>query len=88
MKNRTIYISGRVTGLPYWWAWIRFKIAKLYLFLRGYDVIEPIDIVPYVSTWDEAMEICLDAMDEADTIYLLSNWKKSKGAKQELKKAI
>lgn len=86
--KKLIYISGSVTKTPRIEALIRFYLVELFLNLRGHETINPMRIVPKNATWHEAMKICLEEIENCDAIYLLSNWKKSDGAKLELKKAI
>lgn len=81
---RRVYIAGRVTGVSPVIATLIFRIAEGRLYGEGYKwVSNPLNIVPYGTEWPEAMRMCIKAMMECDTIYMLSNWKKSRGARVE-----
>ncbi|TWP31908.1 DUF4406 domain-containing protein [Apibacter muscae] len=81
---KKIYIAGKVTGLTYSQAYNNFKKIEDQLQANGFQVVNPMNIVPKETTsWHEAMKICIKALMECDGIYLLSNWKESSGAKLE-----
>lgn len=44
--------------------------------------------MPYSTTYDEYMKLCLTMLDMADAIYLLSGWEESRGACAEYEYAL
>ena len=82
-----VYIAGRISGLP----------EKEYKanFLRGVDrarklgvesrhIINPSKYTIDFGEWNEYMKLCLSKLLECDTIFMLEDYKESKGAKFEL----
>lgn len=77
------YIAGPVTGvkednLP------RFRVAQKLLESEGHEAIVPHDIVDASKTQEEIMRVCLEAVLRSDSIYMLPNWQRSRGACAEL----
>lgn len=83
MNKRKIYIAGKVTGLNYCEAFTEFKKIEKGLIAQGYEVINPLEIVPSNSSWEDAMKICIRELTSCYAIYLLPNWHQSRGAKLE-----
>ena len=60
----------------------------------GHEVFNPAEIeldTTGMSEWgiyEGYMDICLEAVEKSDTIYLLKDWNNSKDAKRELKRAL
>lgn len=85
-----IYISGKVTGLPYADAVKTFEVAekKVRDIYRGVDVevINPMKLTKYEEgkRWADYMMPCLDALKDCDAIVMLANFRSSNGAKTEL----
>lgn len=79
---KTIYISGRITGLPYNEAFSNFKKAELYLQQIGYAVVNPVVLVPYNKDWSwfDYMSADIKLMENCTHIYMLNNWRESDGA--------
>lgn len=84
-----IYISGRITGVENFED--RFKEAELKLRKEYPDaeIVNPIIIGKEVEeqiinpTWNDYMRNCIKHLVECDSIYLLDDWKNSKGARLE-----
>ena len=86
--NKTIYIAGKVTGLPAEPTALKFKEAKDELEAKGFDVINPIELINNPKEdWDVAMNKCLEALEFCDAIYMLPCYTESKGAMIEHRKA-
>jgi len=75
-----IQIVGKVTGLNLIDAKTKFKESQNFLEERGYEVVNPMQIVPLGSTWHEAMRICVKSLLEVDAIAVQADWVDSKGA--------
>lgn len=80
----TIYISGKITGLPEEEARNLFKEAFNKLFEHGYKPINPMDLVhEHDLSWQSYMREDLIALLKCEAIYMLKNWAGSAGAKIE-----
>lgn len=79
-----IYISGKIGGLPILEASKKFAKAEQDLRHLGLKVINPMNLGISHWTYDEQIAKCLEVIENhATAIYLLSDWKDSKGAKLE-----
>ena len=80
-----IYISGKITGLHLTEAKFNFFEAEKHLRLRGLTPINPFNIVNYEEDkhWEEYMIECIRVLFKCDAIFMLKNWKDSKGARIE-----
>ena len=86
MKRKTIFISGKVSGLSFCYAYQKFKNAEFILCneIEEYKVINPISICKSSYPWWLCMVICLyNLIFKADYIYMLNNWQDSRGARIE-----
>jgi hypothetical protein len=87
-KKPIIYIAGKVTGTPIHATTTKFGEAQKKLEAKGFEVINPLVIVSekgngWHTDWQTAMRLCLIEMMKADAVYLLPDWKDSRGAKIE-----
>ena len=74
-----IYVSGGITGVSNFKE--NFANAQIELEEKGYEVINPAIVeLPKSCTCDDYMKVTLSMLDLADGIYMLSNWRESKGA--------
>ena len=79
-----IYISGQITGLNLEVATKLFKDAQVKLEAKGHEVINPMDLPhKHGQTWREFMLEDIDALMGCQGIYMLENWRDSKGARIE-----
>lgn len=80
-----IYISGQITGLELEEAKAKFNRAETMLQEKGYHPVNPMRLNPHEEnkTWKEYMLDDLDALFDCEAIYLLDNWRESKGARIE-----
>lgn len=79
--TKTIYIAGKVTGLLPEPTALKFKEAQEELEAKGFDVINPIELINNPKEdWDVAMNKCLEALEYCDAIYMLPCYIDSKGA--------
>lgn len=91
MSKPKIYIAGKVTGLKIEDVTEKFKSVQKELEADGYEVVNPIEVVQDPNTsWKNAMKLCIAALVQCNSIYLLPCWEDSKGAQVEynLAKAI
>ena len=80
-----IYISGRITGLDYKEAFNKFEQAEKELTVKGYDVVNPMKIVPFNKDWSwfDYLSADIKLMGNCTHIYMLKNWRESGGASLE-----
>ena len=84
-----IYIAGKITGLDNYRD--RFDKKQKELENKGHTVINPTglyDILGDGFSHNEYMKICFSLIDLCDCIYLLANWRDSKGAIMELEHGL
>lgn len=86
-KEETVYISGAITGLPKAKYEKAFEEAERFLEEKGFIPINPLNIARHEDTrnwtWEDFMKRDIPVLLKCKYIYLLPNWKKSKGAKFE-----
>lgn len=79
-----IYISGRISGMRLITAEIIFEFYELFLKDLGYNVVNPIKINHnHDLKWRSYMKKDIKYMMDCDAVFLLKNWKYSKGARIE-----
>ena len=84
-----IYISGRMTGLPYPIAAGRFAIAARRLRDLGHHPVNPIDNgLPRDATWAEHLRADLATLRRCDGACMLRGWERSRGAQIERRAAL
>ena len=83
-QPKLVYISGKITGIEHKAPQI-FKNAEIELQFHGYKTINPLKLNHnHDKTWKSYMKVCIKSLTDCDTIYMLKNWYKSKGAIVEL----
>jgi hypothetical protein len=85
MLLRTIYIAGKVTGLPHEEVAEKFNRAEEYWIEAGCGVRNPVKIInnPYAD-WAECMKTLLRHLTQCQAIYILDNWQTSRGTRLEI----
>jgi hypothetical protein len=79
-----IYISGKISGLPEAEAFKNFDTATEILVAMGYSVVNPMYLPHnHEKTWEAYMKEDIEALMKCDAIFMLKNWRDSKGAKIE-----
>ena len=79
-----IYISGKISGIPLEYAEPMFRFAKkevtTYYFYNS--AVIPLDLKPFLGlkNWWCHMISDLYALSKCDAIFMLRNWKDSRGA--------
>lgn len=88
-KMNKIYISGRISSDPDFKE--KFKEYANYIdnLYPQYYTINPAEVVlPTLCDWEDYMCICLHLLKQCDAIFMLPDWKESKGACVEHETAI
>lgn len=83
MHKTKIYISGKVSGLNYYYAYHKFAAADKYLSQMGYKVINPMCLCHRDWSWLRCMIVCLWHLIPCLYIYMLDGWEYSRGARIE-----
>ncbi len=85
-----IYIAGKVTGEPRKICEAKFQRAEneIRKVMNCEQIINPMKLITDPQTpWNEAMLKCFAVLFNCDAIYLLSDWKDSRGARIEFETA-
>ena len=82
---KKIYLSGKISGDPDFKE--KFALKEKELTEQGHLVFNPA-LHPDMFTWEQFMELDLKALGNCDAIYLLEDWKDSRGAKIEYDEAV
>ena len=86
--KKKIYIAGPITGMEEK-AKVKFNEAETLLRAKGYEVINPMKLPHFHDKeWKSYMKECLQALFDCDEIFMLTGWRKSKGAVLEHKVAL
>lgn len=87
-NKEKIYISGKISGIENE-APALFEQAENSLKEKGYDTVNPVTLNhDHDKSWQSFMREDVKAMLDCDSIYMMSNWTSSKGAKIEREIAI
>ena len=90
---KTIYLSGKITGLEKSVYEKNFQQAELFYRACGYDVVNPCHISAEVlknkpnADYEDFMKADLKALADCTHIAMLEGWESSPGAKREKEEA-
>ena len=81
MKKK-VFISGKISGEPILDCFNKFEKAEKELLGKDFEVVNPLKIkgMTFGIEWIDAMWLCADELATCTHIYMLSDWKNSKGA--------
>lgn len=84
-KNKTIYLSGKIAGLPCDEVRKNFDLAKTQIYLsQGHvTIVDPSKLPKTQNSWSHYLLRDLQILQDCDAIAMLPNWKDSNGAKVE-----
>ena len=83
-RKPLVYISGKMTGVENYNK-PKFDRTKALLESEGYEVLSPADLVAEESfEWHDYMRVDVALLAMCDAIYMLDDWRDSRGAKAEL----
>lgn len=80
-----VYLSGKITGDPDYKT--KFAAMEKKLTEQGYQVFNPA-VFPNIFEYEDFMILDFMALSFCEAIYLLKDWKDSKGAVREYKEAL
>lgn len=84
-----IYISGAITNAPYYESYFRKAEKHLAADPTVDEIINPVKFhIPDDWDYDQILQYDLRQLCQANAIYMLSNWRQSKGARAELATAL
>lgn len=80
-----VYIAGKITGLEYDDAFAKFAAAEKHLAERGFEPVNPMRKTSEQAglSWSDYMKEDIPYLLKCDAIYLLPDWKDSRGAQLE-----
>ncbi|HOK13352.1 MAG TPA: DUF4406 domain-containing protein [Candidatus Kapabacteria bacterium] len=78
-----VYIAGKVSGEDTKECKEKFLQAEFALKRKGYEVVNPTKLVQSSTEWRQAMIECIRHLVVCDAIYMLNDWKASRGARLE-----
>ncbi len=81
---KTIYISGKITGLPISEVIVKFQTAETKIRRFGFEPINPLNNgLPLEADWADQMGRDIALLLRCDAIYMLPDWEQSEGATLE-----
>lgn len=86
--NKTIFIAGKVTGLPLDQVKDKFDRVAGELADLGYKVVTPASLHEESKSWEEVTRDNIRYMLDCDEVHFLPCWQESRGAQLERDIAI
>ncbi len=78
--DTTVFIAGKISGLPLSVAKEKFKTLETKLCAIGYHVVKPFALVDQSQTWEGAIKKDIRRMLECDELHLSADWQESRGS--------
>ena len=88
MRNKTIYVAGKMYGLPESQVREKFEKAAADLEDKGYRVVSPASDMQRGMSWEDTMRHSIKSMLDCDEVHLLPCLQESRGAQLERDIAI
>lgn len=86
--SKTIYIAGKMNGLPEAQVRNKFERFSTDLQRQGYNVVSPAESIQSDATWEHTMKHSIKSMLDCDEVHLLPCWQESREAQLERDIAI
>ena len=82
---KTMYIAGKISGLPYHRTYLKFLLREIMIWFWGYKPVNPMREISKDWNYEDQVRYgCILAI-WSDCIYLSHNWRRSHGAYRELR---
>lgn len=81
-----LYLSGPISGNLFYG--LQFSFTEMMVVAKGHTALNPAVLPKGLKDYEDYMKIGFSMLDAADGIVMLRGWKKSEGAKRELRYAI
>ena len=81
--NKTVYIAGKISGMPKDAVIEKFSTASIKLTQQGYNVSNPTPDFTNDNNLEAAMRYKIKAMLKCDELHMLPCWKDSRRARLE-----
>jgi hypothetical protein len=86
--SKTIFVAGKMYGLPEAQVREKFEKATTDLQGQGYTVISPVSDMEPGKGWEDTIRKSIKSMLDCDEVHLLPCWQESRGAQLERDIAI
>jgi hypothetical protein len=90
-KKRTVFLSGKVTGLWRPWVVLKFGWYSFWFTYLGYEVKNPVKFINKTCRKRcperQILECCIKILMNCGSIFMIPGWRKSKGANDEIREA-
>ena len=82
---KKVYIAGKITGENKVKCIEKFYAAHQKIHTLGFEVFNPMQFnIPWETSSNKALEMCFPILDRAEILYVLPDWRQSKGALREI----
>jgi hypothetical protein len=81
--SKTVFVAGKVSGLPENQVRDKFERAAAELEAQGYVVLSPINADDKETDWEGTLRNSIKTMLNCDEVHLLPCWQESRGAQLE-----
>jgi len=85
LEGKIVFISGAITGVDGYKQ--IFDAAEQWLLEQDCTVLNPAVLPPSGLEWEAYLRITKAMVREADIVYVLQNWERSRGVKEEVELA-